>query len=91
MRIKLSPGASFNGFRGILPNAQGEMCLRAFVTDVAEKGKANQSLIKMLAKNLGLAKGALQIISGETDHWKKIYIETTQTNIIDKLSSLIKE
>lgn len=92
IRLKLTPNASFCGFSDLTQDSSALLYLRAYVTTAPEKGKANQELIKMLSKNLKLAKNVFQIISGETDHWKKIYVDTPLTKDIEEmLQSILKE
>lgn len=92
MRIKLAPGASFCGFRNIYTDEHGVEYLKASVTTIAEKGKANKELIKTLAKELKIAKSTVSIISGETDHLKKLFLEIEQTaDINDRLLHLKKD
>jgi len=56
--VKLIPGASENRI--------DEMTnyLRVRTTEVAEKGKANSSLIKQLAKHFHIAKSRISIVRG---------------------------
>lgn len=92
IRIKLTPNAAGNEFKDVLTAPNGLEYLRASVTVVPEKGKANQELIKMLSKELKLPKNIFSIISGETDHWKKISVNTPLTdNISQSILSLPKE
>ena len=71
---------------------KGNIFLKATVTVVPEKGKANKELIALLAKTLKIAKSKITLISGETDHFKKIYIETAPSpDFSDKLAALTKE
>lgn len=44
------------------------------VTDPPEKGKANRAILKTLAKRLGIAKGHLTIVAGETHRDKRVAI-----------------
>ncbi|MBQ9034959.1 MAG: DUF167 domain-containing protein [Alphaproteobacteria bacterium] len=78
LRIKLAPAASSCGVRGIWQGVDAEY-LKISVTTVAEKGKANKELIKLLAKLLKIPAAKISIISGMTDHLKKIYVEIPQT------------
>ena len=87
--IKLSPNASACGFGGVFA-VDGIEYLKAYVNVVPEKGKANQALIKMLSKQLKLPKSVFSIVSGITDHYKKIQIET-QEDISAELLKLDKE
>ncbi len=92
IRIKLTPNAATADFKDILTAPNGLEYLRAAVTVVPEKGKANQELIKLLAKNLKLPKNIFSIISGETDHWKKIFVDTPLTDdICQNIQALPKE
>lgn len=79
LRIKLAPAASSSGFRGVWLGADNVEYLKASVTTVAEKGKANKELFKLLAKALKIPVGTISLISGATDHLKKLYLEIPQT------------
>ncbi len=79
LRIKLAPAASSCGFRGVWMGADNAEYLKASVTTVAEKGKANKELLKLLAKTLKIPVGKISLISGATDHLKKLYLEIPQT------------
>ena len=48
--------------------------LKVKVAAPPEKGKANQSLLRFLAKELGLKKNALSILSGKTSPVKQVRI-----------------
>jgi len=76
--IKLTPSASFCGFCDVYTAADGTEYLKAYTNTVPEKGKANKALIAMLAKRLRLSKQIFSLISGETEHCKRIYIATAE-------------
>lgn len=65
--VKVAPGAKRNAVGGL---HQGE--LKVSVTQVAENGKANPQVIKVLAEFLKIRKSQLELISGETSRHKKI-------------------
>jgi uncharacterized protein YggU (UPF0235/DUF167 family) len=44
-----------------------------------------------LSKELHIAKSLLNIISGETEHWKKIYIDVEQKNDFEEKLNLLKK
>jgi uncharacterized protein (TIGR00251 family) len=67
--VRAQPGAGKNAIRG----EQNGM-LKVSVTQVAEKGKANKSLIDVLAKGLGLKRSQIELIAGETQAQKKFLI-----------------
>ena len=59
--IRALPGAKRACLRG-----EQEGMLKVAVTQVAEKGKANQAILLVLSKALGLRKSQLELIAGET-------------------------
>ena len=73
--VRAQPGASRAGIRGEQNGA-----LKVAVTQVAEKGKANKSLIETLAKGLGLKRSQIELISGETQRDKKFLIRGISRN-----------
>lgn len=85
LRVRLAPNSSSCSIRGIFTNAENEDYLKVSVTAVPEKGKANKALTAYLAKQLHLAKGQLEIISGETDRCKKILIKDSGAALIPQL------
>jgi len=67
--VSAQPGARKNGITGAHDGR-----LRVAVTQAAEKGKANQALIKVLAAELGLKKSQIQLASGPTSPQKQFLI-----------------
>jgi len=67
--VRAQPGASRNAIRG-----EQNGVLKVSVTQVAEKGKANQALIEALAQGLGLKRSQIQLVSGETHRDKQFLI-----------------
>jgi len=49
--------------------------LRVRVGAVAERGKANTALLRLLADRLGLPKSALRVVAGKTSAHKTLEIE----------------
>ena len=66
---KVVPGSNRTAVCGLL----GEM-LKIKVSAVPEKGKANQCLIGLLAKQLGVKKNAVSIISGKAKPIKRMQV-----------------
>jgi uncharacterized protein (TIGR00251 family) len=69
-RVYIRPRASKDEIVG-----QHGDCLKIRLTAPAVEGKANQALIKFLAKKLAVPKSAIQIISGERNRTKLIKIK----------------
>jgi Uncharacterized conserved protein len=69
LSVRAQARARTNGLRGV----QNRM-LKVAVTQVAEKGKANQALAETLAAALGLARSQVELASGATSRQKKFLI-----------------
>jgi uncharacterized protein len=67
--VRAQPGGRQNAIRG----EHGGM-LKVSVTQVAEKGKANKSLIEVLAKGLGLKQSQFELIAGQAQPQKRFLI-----------------
>lgn len=69
--IRVTPNASRDK---IVEDTQedGSLLYRIAVTVPPEDGKANEAVIKLLAKHLGIAKSSLRIIRGETSRHKVV-------------------
>ncbi len=52
----------------------GTIKVRVYVTTVPEKGKSNQAILKLLAKEIGLPPSALTITHGHTGKEKIIHL-----------------
>ncbi len=66
---KVVPGSS----RTTVAGALGDM-IKIRVAAAPEKGKANECLIAYLAKQLGVKKNAIEILSGHTNPVKQVRI-----------------
>lgn len=69
IKIRAVAGARRNGIEGVRDGA-----LRVAVTQVPEKGKANQAIIQLLARQWGLARSQLSVVSGSSSATKKVFI-----------------
>ena len=78
--MKVVPGSSKTAWAGVL----GDL-LKVKVAAPPEKGKANKCLVEFLAKQLGVKKNQISILSGQTNPVKTIQI----TNI--SVESLFKK
>lgn len=65
----------------VVPNAKGNEivgwhgeALKVKVQAVPENGKANKALVKFLAKELGVGKGGVRLVSGEKSRSKVVEI-----------------
>jgi uncharacterized protein (TIGR00251 family) len=77
--VKALAGSRRNEIRGVVNGM-----LKVSVTAVAEKGKANQAIIKLLAKELGIAKSRIELISGPTSSAKKFLVSGAQSFTLEE-------
>lgn len=71
LRIKVTTKQPKTEYMGTLDDGTIKIRLKA----VPEKGRANEELIRFLAKELGVRKSAIEVISGATDTVKLVRIE----------------
>jgi len=70
LRVRVTPAAGRDGLLGW----QGDL-LRLSVTAPAERGKANEAALRLLADALGLPRQRLRIVRGYTSRQKVIAVE----------------
>ena len=68
-KVKAVPGSSRTAVAGLLDGM-----LKVKIAAPPEKGKANQCLIEFLAKELGVRKNAVSIITGRTNPIKQVQV-----------------
>lgn len=69
LTVKVVPGSSRDRIAGVLGDA-----LKVAVSAPPEKGKANQAVIEVLAKALGVKRNAIQILAGHTQPRKTVLL-----------------
>ena len=72
--MRLTPKAGRDGIEGLKPTADGGTELAVKVTAVPENGKANDALLRLLAKTLKLPVSSFSLVAGATDRHKQILI-----------------
>lgn len=80
--VKAQAGARKNEFRGV-QNGR----LKVAVTQVAEKGKANKAIAKLLSKGLNVSPSQVTLLSGET-HSNKQFLITGES--VESLSERLE-
>jgi uncharacterized protein (TIGR00251 family) len=69
LKIKVEPRSSRSGIAGMYGDA-----LKVKLTSAPVEGKANKELVNLLAKELGIRKRDVEIVSGETSKNKVVKI-----------------
>ena len=81
--VQAQPGARRNGIQGV---RQGRLIVA--VTQAPEKGKANDAIVEVLAKSLGIKRRQLTLLSGETNSQKRFLITDAE---LTELSARVAE
>ncbi|ACM28089.1 DUF167 domain-containing protein [Agrobacterium rhizogenes] len=91
LSVRLTPNGGRDAVDGIETGADGEAYLKARVSAVPEKGKANKALIALLAKRLSIPKSSLSLISGDTARKKILRIDGDPEDLIGRLKAIVKD
>lgn len=83
--MRLSPKASRAGVAGVAVDAEGRAYVRLRVSAPAQDGRANAALLKLLAKEWGVARSRLRIVGGEHDRRKTIHLAGDPSDLSKKL------
>ncbi|CCE97718.1 DUF167 family protein [Sinorhizobium fredii] len=91
LTVRLTPNGGRDAIDGFETAADGEEHLKVRVRAVPEKGKANEALIALLAKALGLARNRITLVSGDTQRKKILRIDADPEAVHKRLSELVAE
>jgi len=83
---KIVPGSSRTSISGIFNGM-----LKIKISAQPEKGKANRCLLEFLAKQFGVKKNAISIISGQTNPIKQIQVSGISADTLLKKLNLNKQ
>ena len=72
--LRATPGGSKNAVTGFAGTASGGKALKVSVTAVAEGGKANEAVIKLLSKLWRLPKSSFTLVAGAGDRNKIVHL-----------------
>ncbi len=86
--VIVTPKASKDEVIGVREDAFGQHRLAIRLRAIPENGKANKSLIAFIAKQTGIAKSYLSLISGEASRQKNIKIALPLEEAMRKIQHL---
>ena len=87
LSLRLTPRSSRDAVEGIESLSDGRSVLKARVRAVPEDGKANEALLRLLAKTLDVPVRALSLSSGATGRTKVISIEGSPEAVLARLAA----
>ena len=73
--VRVTPRAGRDAIAGLKPTASGSTELAVRLTAAAEKGRANDALLALLAREWEMPRRALSLIAGATDRHKAVLVK----------------
>ncbi|MDR6631661.1 uncharacterized protein (TIGR00251 family) [Phyllobacterium sp. 1468] len=86
--VRLTPKSVRDAIEGVEETNDGRFHLKARVRAVPEDGKANAALVKLLAKQLGIAARDITIAAGATARLKQVRISGDPDELALRLTVL---
>ena len=74
LALRVTPGAGRSGIFGPVDIGDGRTALAVKLTAPPVEGAANEALVELLAKELGVAKSAVTLVSGATSRLKVVRV-----------------
>ncbi len=87
----MTPKSSSARIGGIAEDAAGRSFLRVHVTEAPEKGKANEAVIKLIAKAWRLPKTTIEVVSGESDRNKTVAVKGEPEALMALIGALLAD
>lgn len=92
LRLKVAPKAKRNAIGGLIDEPDdgrsgGGKALKVAVTAAPEDGKANDAVIALLAKEIGVAKSAISVVAGATDRRKIVEIRGQPADLLQRVQA----
>jgi uncharacterized protein len=89
--LRVTPKASRNAVQGLADTAEGGKALKVAVTAVPENGKANDAVVKLLAKAWGVPRTTIAVVAGATDRNKTLLIAGDPADLSRRLADWLNE
>ena len=87
--VRVSPRASRQAIEGVIRDADGAKMLKIAVNAPPDDGKANQAVLALLAKTIGIAKTRLTLVSGATGRKEIIRLDAVDAALLTRLNDWI--
>ena len=88
--IRLTPKGGRDRLDGIVFDADDRPLLKVRGAAPPVDGAANKALVKLLAKELGVAKSNVEFVSGETARIKRLKVSGDAAELENRLREILK-
>lgn len=90
VRVRLTPKSSRDEIGGLEEGPDGPV-IKAKVRAIADKGKANQALVKLVAKWVALPQSEISLVSGQKSRFKTLEIAGNPERLTAQIAALLGE
>lgn len=90
LAVRLQPRSSRTGFDCITRNADGNLHVCARVNALAEGGKTNRALVKLLAAAVRVSASRISVAAGQKDRCKTVMIEGNTADLVPRLEQCLE-
>ena len=89
--LRVTPRGGRDALDGIETLSDGRRVLKLRVRAVADGGEANRAVLELVAKSLGVRKGAVQLLSGAASRLKMVAVEGDSAVLEQALLRLVSK
>jgi len=89
VEVRLTPRAAMDRIDGVETRSDGLPILKARVRAVPEKGRANEAILKLLTKTLGLPTSRARLLAGDTARRKSVLLEGDPQALAQSLMAVL--
>jgi len=87
--IRLTPKSSRDAVEGVEVGAEGRPHLKARVRALPSDGAANDALVRLIAKWIGVPRRDVSVLSGTTSRGKVVLVRGDTTELAKRLRGLL--
>ena len=88
VRLRVSPRARRDRIDGAVAEADGSLAIKVSVTAPPDKGRANEAVIALLARALGVPKSRLEVAQGAASRHKTLRVAGDSRALARRLRDL---
>ena len=88
LTVRLTPKGGRDAIDGIEPGADGKPVLKVRVRAAPSEGQANDALVRLIAKVVGVPPRAVNLITGHTSRLKRLKIDGSAIALAEALERI---
>jgi uncharacterized protein (TIGR00251 family) len=88
--LRVTPKAAQDRIQGLAADASGQVRLKVAVRAVPEDGKANESVVRLLAKAWQVPRSAVALVAGQHDRSKLLQIDGEPQELLARLTGWLQ-